>query len=194
MIGKWFFTAGYLFLTTVTGARAAEPTVVIGLTTGHLVPFMALGRAQHTVSRIYAELGLRVKWSNDATTRIWIEFDEHAPAFCSPGALGYARAHGSEGSRIHILLDRVRQLADNRWDGSVLGHVMAHELGHVLEGVERHSQSGLMKARWNGHELAIMQSSLLSFDAADVDLIHAGLMRLERRVPPDARAASPKAY
>jgi hypothetical protein len=141
---------------------------------------MVLGKAQLTVSRIYAELGLHVKWSSAATTRIWIEFDEHAPDFCSPRSLGYARPYSAGGSRIHILLDRVRQLGDNHFDGAILGHVMAHELGHVLEGIAQHSESGLMKARWNSHELAIMQSGVLSFDAADVDLIKVGLMRLGR--------------
>jgi hypothetical protein len=34
----------------------------------------------------------------------------------------------------------------NRW--ALLGHAMAHEIGHVLLGTTEHSPEGIMKARW----------------------------------------------
>ena len=36
----------------------------------------------------------------------------------------------------------------------ILGHVMAHELGHLLLGTNSHSRDGLMVARWNRDDLA----------------------------------------
>ncbi len=35
----------------------------------------------------------------------------------------------------------------------MLGHVIAHEMGHLLLGEGSHSSQGLMKARWGGKEL-----------------------------------------
>jgi hypothetical protein len=32
---------------------------------------------------------------------------------------------------------------------ALLGYVLAHEIGHVLEGLVRHSGAGVMKASWN---------------------------------------------
>ena len=37
--------------------------------------------------------------------------------------------------------------------GSILGHVMAHEIAHLLLGINSHSQFGIMRARWQREEL-----------------------------------------
>jgi len=34
---------------------------------------------------------------------------------------------------------------------SLLGHVMAHEVGHILQGTTQHSESGIMR-RWTGQD------------------------------------------
>jgi hypothetical protein len=47
--------------------------------------------------------------------------------------------------------------------------VLVHEVSHILEGVSRHSDSGVMKARWTGNDFA------LGFAQMDVELIHEGL-------------------
>ena len=35
---------------------------------------------------------------------------------------------------------------------SVMAHVLVHEITHVLEGVARHSGTGVMKARWDDRD------------------------------------------
>lgn len=44
-----------------------------------------------------------------------------------------------------------RVLANSRPTGLpfLLGHVLAHEIGHILQGVERHSSAGVMKEKWD---------------------------------------------
>jgi len=54
-----------------------------------------------------------------------------------------------------------------------LGHVMAHEIVHILEGVARHSSEGVMKARWSDHDCAELTSKPLPFAAEDLELIRA---------------------
>ena len=38
----------------------------------------------------------------------------------------------------------------------LLAHVLVHEITHVLEGVDRHTGQGVMKARWTEDDLALM--------------------------------------
>jgi len=45
----------------------------------------------------------------------------------------------------------------------ILGDAMAHELGHLLLGTNSHSESGLMRARWDQGNLAKAQKGTLSF-------------------------------
>jgi hypothetical protein len=45
----------------------------------------------------------------------------------------------------------------------ILGSVMAHELGHLLLGLNSHSVSGLMRARWENDELRCLDMGTLVF-------------------------------
>jgi hypothetical protein len=183
MRSGWFLRLSYLFLTMAAGARTpGEQTVVVGLEAPHLVPFETLFLARQTVSRIYAAIGIHVEWSNAATTKLWVEFDR-SRNFAPPNALGYSRPYGVNGSRIHVLVDRVQRLGDGDLDAAILGHVIAHELGHVLERIARHSESGLMKAPWTSHELAAMHFRFLPFAPEDADLIRAAAVRTEASAP-----------
>lgn len=48
-------------------------------------------------------------------------------------------------------------------DAFLLGHVLAHELGHVLQGVARHSEEGVLKERWSAAEIQVMPTRQLRF-------------------------------
>jgi len=45
----------------------------------------------------------------------------------------------------------------------LLGHVIAHELGHLLLGSNSHSESGIMRACWRFKELLAAEQGGLSF-------------------------------
>ncbi len=49
----------------------------------------------------------------------------------------------------------------------VLGHVLAHEIGHVLLGHNGHAREGLMKATWSATEQTAMRHRSLSFTAEE---------------------------
>ena len=66
--------------------------------------------------------------------------------------LGQAISGATEarGRIVYIFYHRIYRIAASH-NTSVqrgLGHVMAHEIGHVLLGVNSHSTEGLMRARW----------------------------------------------
>jgi hypothetical protein len=50
-----------------------------------------------------------------------------------------------------------------------------HGITHVLQRLSRHSESGVMKAHWNDRDLEQMAFRPLSFEAADVEWIRAGI-------------------
>ena len=58
-----------------------------------------------------------------------------------------------------------------------LGHVLAHEITHMLQYTARHSDSGLMKAHWDAAEMAQIKDRGLGFTKLDAELIYAGLAR-----------------
>ena len=45
----------------------------------------------------------------------------------------------------------------------------------MLQGIEQHSASGVMKARWDAGDYADMQRGRLRLTAQDVALVHSGL-------------------
>ena len=66
------------------------------------------------------------------------------------GALGFALPVAQNGAHVSIFYDRVEALARCVSAASyvILGHAMAHEIGHVLLSSSGHSSAGLMQARW----------------------------------------------
>jgi hypothetical protein len=53
--------------------------------------------------------------------------------------------------------------------------VLVHEIIHILEGCTRHSDHGVMKARWDGADFAQMLWGELPIAQEDIDLVHAGM-------------------
>jgi hypothetical protein len=71
---------------------------------------------------------------------------------------------------------------------SVMAHVLVHEIAHVLEGIDRHSRTGIMKVRWDDRDYFEMLRNPLPFAPEDADLIHLGLK--VSRVAPTLVASS----
>ena len=90
-----------------------------------------------------------------------------------PGALAFARPY--EGVHIDVFYDRVRAATEPELTPNVLAHVLVHEITHILQGTCRHSDTGVMKARWNHEDYMEMRLNPLSFTEEDVQLIRAGL-------------------
>ena len=94
-----------------------------------------------------------------------------------------------EGKHIVVLFDRVSH-ADPSFSGRLLGYTVAHEVTHILEGVARHSQSGIMKAHWGLEDQYQMRRGRLGFAAEDVGLIYQGLDQRQMRLA--ASASGPR--
>jgi hypothetical protein len=89
------------------------------------------------------------------------------PSWFHPGALGYALPHAQTGVNATIFYDRIEC-----WEepgvidlATVLGHVIAHEIGHVLLRSTEHSNSGIMRAIWSKRDFRIPRPGAAQFTA-----------------------------
>ena len=56
-----------------------------------------------------------------------------------------------------------------------LAYVFAHELAHAMQGVARHSETGILKARWSNDDFTAMLFHKLDFTDFDARSIREGL-------------------
>jgi len=77
--------------------------------------------------------------------------------------------------------------------GELLGHVVAHELGHLLLGKDSHSATGLMSAVWRVAELHQASRGNLLFTSGQADRIHSRYLsasgRFEKTSEPSQTAS-----
>ena len=145
-------------------------------------------QARSLVSVIFSEIGVNLTWhtalsacdglpGQPVRTAFTIRWAEQAPSTSPAGALAASHPFGSSGNSITIyqipLQHFLRQNANA--PEIVLAYVLAHELAHVMQGLDYHSASGILKTNWSYREYYMMLSHTLTFTVRDVDLIRAGL-------------------
>ncbi len=171
------------------------PSVVIVLRQDNAPLASVVGLAKLTATRIFAGIGVPVVWRTraghpakaEAAVIVEMQLDARVPEDLHPGALAYATPYAASGTRIHVLCDRVLKGSSREIQGPLLGHVMAHEIAHVLTGSDRHSVEGVMQAHWDSQDYHQMISRVLLFDATAAELIHAALEKWLRDDSPAAR-------
>jgi hypothetical protein len=202
-------------LVFLTSAAAAVPSVAAPLPVrtydAYGVAPGDMAAAHATVQVLLKSAGIDVGWrecqarersrSADAscdqaidTTEILVRIASGA-AWSNEGALGYSAidAVHQSGSLVTIFADRIEVMAARaRVDaGTLLGRVMAHEIGHILLGTTRHSPTGLMRAHWRDDELQRNLASDWTFTAEDALRLRRGLLvRSKTSDPTDAVVAA----
>jgi hypothetical protein len=182
-----------LILMTAVAAHAesrietAARTVNVCVQTGDIrVPAGEVPLAQDLASRMFVKIGVTIVWhtmKRCPAQSILISLTRDTPTTLQPDALAYALEY--EGTHIRVFYDRVVNARMRSLAPFVLGHVFGHEITHMLQGVPRHSASGIMKAKWNWHDFADMSWKPLGFEADDVELVYIGLAhRAARRALP----------
>jgi hypothetical protein len=91
--------------------------------------------------------------------------------------LAYARVAENT---VEVFFNRIADTVPSVHIPTVLGYVLAHETAHILEGVGRHSDEGLMKAIWSSRDFERMFWGSLQFTPEDVQLIRAGAAAFRR--------------
>lgn len=165
-------------------AGAPQRKVIVCSTTG---TDFTIPRAQSIVAAMFAGIRVGIEWKTERACppdAIRISFSYNTDPDLSPQALAYALPY--DGTHIVVFYDRVRKHCQPIRLSGVLAHVMAHEITHILQGVNRHSESGVMKAAWTLEDFNEMAFRPLPFTAFDVRLIDDGLDKRQ------ARMASPR--
>lgn len=152
-------------------AQMTAPVVLRAYGIETLPPGIA-DRAREVVGQIYSAAGARVEWrtaSSDASFpggfQISLIIRRQSEADAPPSVLGFAPA--PHGRLVYILYDHVEVFAvTNHLDiGHALGHVMAHEVGHVLLPARAHSKDGLMSGNLDFQPLRARPHMTLLFTA-----------------------------
>jgi hypothetical protein len=153
-------------------------------------------QAETIATRMFAEIGVGIEWRHASTScntspgeSLIVQFSTGAPERLFPGALAYSRLDG--GDHIEVFYDRVGRTVEAHRVPRLLAHVLAHEIGHMLEGVSRHSADGVMKAHWDNRDFLEMSYKPLTFAPEDVELIQRGIMHRAMDAALFARSDSP---
>jgi hypothetical protein len=176
---------------TMTGALAASAPaagkVLVCVNSGsyELNPgsLLVLTRAEAISSGMFKSAGVVLEWhpagmgacrKPQQIQTIMLDFATNTPSSQYAGALAYARPY--EGIHIVVLFDRIEKKAAGAAQVSpVLAHVLTHEITHILQGISRHSETGVMKARWDSGDFLQMTHKPLPFTLEDIALIQRGL-------------------
>ncbi len=128
-------------------------------------------------SSLFLSAGVKLEWHGELSfckgqrDAMVVSFLANTPKAFHPGALAYALPY--EGVHIQVFYDRIAQ-ADPGLLPSLMANVIVHEITHILQGIDRHSASGVMKAVWNSSDYTLMKRGLLRFTAMDVEMIRDG--------------------
>jgi hypothetical protein len=99
--------------------------------------------------------------------------------------LGFAvlPEEGGFGDLGYISLPNVEKFrADQRAPlNLILGLVLAHEIGHLLLGLNEHAATGIMRACWDKADLQRAQVGRLQFTAEEANLLRTGVLARRKR-------------
>ena len=141
------------------------------------VPRRDLSRAEREVTRIFAEAEMEVNWAEGAlddsaslitdfsannsspagckvashARELRLQLLPYAPHGIAMGTLGFSLPCAAFGIDSTIFIDNCEGVTYQTPASfsKVLAYAMAHELGHVLLRSSEHTQTGLMRARWD---------------------------------------------
>jgi len=165
-----------------TSAQPAN-TIRVCVNSSSYASVLAINRAKAISTRMFVTAGVVLEWRSGGTaacrglqpTRIVVlDFAANVPPSQHPGAMAFALPY--EAVHIVVLFDRIKENAGSAVEVStLLAHVITHEISHLLQGVSRHSETGVMKAHWDVHDFLQMAQSPLPFTPEDIVLIQNGL-------------------
>jgi hypothetical protein len=140
----------------------------------------AVARAETMAWKMFGPVGVDLEWRDSARScrtagpqAIIIDLAQNAPENAGPAAL--AQAHYLEGIHIEVFQDRISKVPPD-FQSVLMAHVFVHEITHILQGVPRHSETGVMKAQWSRADYAQMRRQPLRFTPEDIRLIRQGLV------------------
>jgi hypothetical protein len=185
-VTAWAHSAEFSVASSGNGER-----VVVCMSYTQEADGITVAGAQAITRRMFADIGVDLIWHNSARfcnahprQTIVINLVDEAPKTLHPGVLAYALPF--ERRHINVFYNRV-----NLWNAvatrNLLARVFAHEITHMLQVLIRHSETGIMKARWDKDDYLHMETRL-AFTEEDVRWIHRGLATRTAQPPSETMA------
>jgi hypothetical protein len=166
----------------------AEWNLTVYLDGASLAPRGDMWMAQAIANKMFASAGVRTIWRSGSPPNAQLErecavavrFGAQTSVVAQSDVIAFALPY--ETFHISILYSRLSWLdGQPRLRPTFLAHVLVHEITHILQGVSRHSPSGVMKAVWNTTDYPKMTYEPLPFTSDDVVLIQEGLANRTER-------------
>ena len=176
---------------------SGSPEVRVWVINAARVDETTLSGTLSRVALIFRDVGIRLTWlkcpgatvqsadstgcPTDESSVLILRIVSHpANESVSPNALGFAVAHQGDSTYASVFRDRVLAMVARGGpcsEAELLGHAMAHELGHLLLGTSTHSRYGLMAGRWRANELDRASVGDLLFSLAEAAIMRAEAVR-----------------
>jgi hypothetical protein len=160
-----------------------------------------LAQAEGRATVIFQEIGVKVTWVDSLEFKkqfqdrpngqeeldlidVVLRIVPHSRTALKNSALGEALPCqlGRDACIANVFMNRVGEQTDVEKIGldQVLGHAIAHEIGHILLGSNSHGSRGLMKARWGPEDIKRAGKGDLQFTPEEAQVIKNNLEKLAR--------------
>jgi hypothetical protein len=186
-----------------------KPVLSVHLYDRAQVPNAVLRDATFEATRLFQAAGIHVTWEQplvegpedsgldmtnskrsgsqnpDERPYLVVRLVRGMPATVSPRALGFALPFAHTGAGVSICYDRVDALARSGIAATpvILGHALAHEIGHVLLRSSEHTAGGLMQRDWSLASWKLASMGLVAFRPEEAERLSAGVARFQDRRP-----------
>ena len=147
------------------------------------IPRETVKRAEQVATRIFLAAGIRLEWTNTAPDAVepYRETAQQLKIHIVPASMKQAgrrlgvaeRLVDDSDRRTFVFYNRIVDLAQQKGVdiAPILGHALAHEMGHVLLPYGSHTSQGIMREEWDRAQFEAMAKGQLTFTAQHTDLI-----------------------
>src|SRR5438270_12202799 len=116
------------------GIAAANCTVNVHIANLAVAEPAALFQAKATATAIFARIGVDLQWKGHAASACWpaieIRLESGNPPADRPDSMAYAQPYVVGSAGIHVFVGRIAAMVPRGRSGTLLGHVLAHEIAH----------------------------------------------------------------
>ena len=164
--------AGVIGWTPAAAQTADRPVIRVRLNDDAGVPANALERAKHDASLIYERANITLEWIEDdswSSHALMIRIIAKPIGLKSRNRAVVGIAPGSRdvrGKIAFVFYERIQGFSEElELDVALmLGHAIAHELGHLLLPYDAHSLTGVMRGAWDRAQARNATAGTLTFN------------------------------
>jgi len=170
---------------TTAEISIANPAIRIRVYNLAKVSPKILNEAEQETARIFGAAGIETAWQEcpcsgslggrDFMLRIVPRLFGSTRNPFQEDNLGFAAVDGDGGILATVFYHRVEARTRGGNTSKLLGHAIAHEIGHLLLGSRAHTDRGIMRAYWSRDYLKIIHRGQLLFTTEQVNLIRTHL-------------------